>query len=356
MVELKKGEYCYVAVISENGYSNGVAVKGEKGYHPLSWEFKTWADAENNAKLLNAKLGLTEKEAALIAISTMSFLRGQKKMDKIVLENLLKGSREKLVANDKKIEGLVTNYLSGLINGAKLEFKLGRFELLNADDYCGRKCGGWQYEYGEIELIDENNKRVFGCEITITISEKGLFINHGTCGEYSSAEKYFVIKAHLIAALFDHEQEIIKLVAENTDLNERKTARELEREIWKAQYEEEKRENERLTEEATKRLKAAKYLKRHEYNYDEYFAIVKVTDKTVKVKGLRVYKEYANSVETLRRWEEVEYENHNFKIDDLLYSIKSAIKNEEKGEPKLESYYYYLLNELELENALKGQN
>jgi len=63
----------YVAVITDNGASIGIAQKGVKGYFTLDNmpEFKTYADAMEHAETLNSKLGLSSLEAWKITASTM---------------------------------------------------------------------------------------------------------------------------------------------------------------------------------------------------------------------------------------------------------------------------------------------
>ena len=63
----------YVAVITENGASIGIAKQGVKGYFTLDNmpEFKTYAEAMDYADTLNAKLGLSSLEAWKIVASTM---------------------------------------------------------------------------------------------------------------------------------------------------------------------------------------------------------------------------------------------------------------------------------------------
>lgn len=63
----------YVAVITDNGASIGIAQKGVKGYFTLDNmpEFETYAKAMDYADTLNDKLGLSSLEAWKIVASTM---------------------------------------------------------------------------------------------------------------------------------------------------------------------------------------------------------------------------------------------------------------------------------------------
>ena len=63
----------YVAVITDNGASIGIAKQDIPGYFTLDNmpEFKTYADAMEHAETLNSKLGLSSLEAWKIAASSM---------------------------------------------------------------------------------------------------------------------------------------------------------------------------------------------------------------------------------------------------------------------------------------------
>ena len=71
MLDLTNKRYAYVAVITDKGYSIGLAIEGEKGYRPSNYEYNTWQQAQETANLMNDKLGLSRKEASEIVIKTM---------------------------------------------------------------------------------------------------------------------------------------------------------------------------------------------------------------------------------------------------------------------------------------------
>jgi len=63
----------YVAVITDNGASIGIAKQGVKGYFTLDNmpEFKTYNEAMDHADTLNDKLGVSSLEAWKIVASTI---------------------------------------------------------------------------------------------------------------------------------------------------------------------------------------------------------------------------------------------------------------------------------------------
>lgn len=66
-------DLAYVAVISEEGYGLGVAVRDQAGYHPLRepLTFETYDEANTAARTMNERLGLSPREADEIIASSM---------------------------------------------------------------------------------------------------------------------------------------------------------------------------------------------------------------------------------------------------------------------------------------------
>ncbi len=70
---MKSERICYVAVLmSDNSWSAGVVIEGEKGYYLTDWD---WHTSEETARRLvddlNIKLGLTEIEAVSMTLQSM---------------------------------------------------------------------------------------------------------------------------------------------------------------------------------------------------------------------------------------------------------------------------------------------
>ena len=65
--------YAYAAVLRGDKFGIGRADKDIKGYTPMNGygPFTTWDEACRKADWLNAKLGLTPREAMMIVASTM---------------------------------------------------------------------------------------------------------------------------------------------------------------------------------------------------------------------------------------------------------------------------------------------
>lgn len=72
---LRAGDMAYAPVLAreKQGFAMGIAVRGEKGYHPFtrSPTFATYDEALGACAVENERLGLTREEAALIVASTM---------------------------------------------------------------------------------------------------------------------------------------------------------------------------------------------------------------------------------------------------------------------------------------------
>jgi hypothetical protein len=66
--------YAFSAVYND-GPALGVAVANESGYHPLGKQFDSMDEAQRWADGLNAHIGIDERRAAEIIISTMRGLR-----------------------------------------------------------------------------------------------------------------------------------------------------------------------------------------------------------------------------------------------------------------------------------------
>jgi hypothetical protein len=64
--------YAYVALVAKRGWILGVAVANESGYHPIEGKtFDNQQQAREWAEGLNAHIGLSDKAAISIVISTM---------------------------------------------------------------------------------------------------------------------------------------------------------------------------------------------------------------------------------------------------------------------------------------------
>jgi hypothetical protein len=76
--ETKEAEECYTAVVlqdigpTERPYGVGKVVKGRTGYEQINVPaFKTYAQAEQIAKDLNAQKGLSDRQVALLVLGSM---------------------------------------------------------------------------------------------------------------------------------------------------------------------------------------------------------------------------------------------------------------------------------------------
>lgn len=72
---MRAGDMAYAPVLDRErqGFAMGIAVRGEKGYHPFtrSPSFSTYDEARAACDVENERLGLTREEAALVVASTM---------------------------------------------------------------------------------------------------------------------------------------------------------------------------------------------------------------------------------------------------------------------------------------------
>lgn len=64
--------YAYHAVINDNGWTLGIAVKDERGYNPIDGlSYETESEAKTVANGMNGHIGLSRDQATDIVISTM---------------------------------------------------------------------------------------------------------------------------------------------------------------------------------------------------------------------------------------------------------------------------------------------
>lgn len=64
--------YAYVALVAKRGWQLGIAVANESGYHPIGGKsFANQQEARKWAERLNEHIGLSDKQAINIVISTM---------------------------------------------------------------------------------------------------------------------------------------------------------------------------------------------------------------------------------------------------------------------------------------------
>ena len=78
-----KGRIAFCPIIDptdDSGFGIGVAEENERGYRPYrGLSFHTHEDAQATASMMNERLGLSEREAALIIASTMRSDRSERR-------------------------------------------------------------------------------------------------------------------------------------------------------------------------------------------------------------------------------------------------------------------------------------
>lgn len=117
------------------------------------------------------------------------------------------------------------NYLDMINEGAPLQtFKRpnGKVDIDNYDSWKHRHKEGYKWSLRlDVEFPDptDSNKSDFGSDFNLYISNLDLSLNHGTCGTWDKSDLGQYTRLKMMVAVFEHQDDIIRMLNEMIDMN-----------------------------------------------------------------------------------------------------------------------------------------
>ena len=168
-----------------------------------------------------------------------------------------------------------------------------------SDDYhYGAPQGKWRVSENVYFKSPTDGKDYdFGSSFNLYITDIGITVNHGSCGEWGLEDKGQWTRLLLMKAIFDHQQDIIDALNPLIDLEVREKFHKANNEIYEIKLAIRKAEEEAAEQELRKKLKIGMYIARKSWNYVypngydkpgvkqwywyDLYQIAKVTDKLI---------------------------------------------------------------------------
>lgn len=126
-----------------------------------------------------------------------------------MLKELLEIKRKEAVEEDNKYKEIIENKINEIVN-------IEGVKVVGVSDYLAY---GWSVT---VASVDENGKKIFGADISVYYKndtnfdgteDKGVEINHGTCGAFTKDDTALILRAQALAKLtqsFDELEELFE--------------------------------------------------------------------------------------------------------------------------------------------------
>lgn len=124
-----------------------------------------------------------------------------------MLKELLEIKRQEAVEEDKKYKEIIENKINEIVN-------IEGVKVVGVGDYLAY---GWSVT---VASVDENGEKIFGADITVYYKndtnfdgteDKGVEINHGTCGAFTKDDTALILRAQALAKLTQSFNELEEL-------------------------------------------------------------------------------------------------------------------------------------------------